>query len=89
MASSISYKGYKSPTLHLVLLVFATGTALLCFGKIDQSIWSTGVLGGLMSYITAGGFSKAAEAFANRNVLPSPPPSEITQPQPTSVGMIP
>lgn len=66
-ASSIQYKGYKSPTLHLVYLGFATGTALLVMDKIDMNVWEGSVLGLLTAYVIAGGISKGAEAFINRN----------------------
>lgn len=72
-ASSIRYKGYKSPTLHLVYLCFIVGTVLLLGQYIDMHVWKTEVLGLISAYIIASGFSKGAEAYANRNVTPTTP----------------
>ena len=61
--SSVKYKGYASPTLHLVLLIFAVGTGLLVHGNIGEATWSTAVLGMMTTYITATSISKGAEAY--------------------------
>ena len=64
MISNIDYKGYRSTTLHLVLISYVTGTALLVFQYIDMHVWETGILGSLIAYIVRDGMSKAAEVVA-------------------------
>ncbi len=64
MNSNIDYKGYRSTTLHLILMAYVTGTALLVAGLIDMHVWETGILGSLIAYIIRDGMSKAAEIFA-------------------------
>ena len=64
MNSNIDYKGYRSTTLHLILMAYVSGTALLVTSYIDQHTWETGILGSLIAYIIRDGMSKAAEIFA-------------------------
>lgn len=70
--SCVKYKGYASPTLHLVLLVFAVGTVLLCLGIIGEAIWSTAILGMVSAYIAATSVSKGAEAYMASRVAAPP-----------------
>ena len=73
-ASNITYKGYKSTTLHLVLLAFFTGTGLLLIDKIDANTWSTSVLGILAGYVIRDGVSKIAEAYYGKKIAAMPGP---------------
>ena len=71
--SNLTYKGYRSTTLHLVLLSFVTGTALLVAGYINENVWETGVLGSLVGYIVRDGVSKMAEVYYQKKIADMKP----------------
>lgn len=60
---NLVYRGYRSSTLHLILLVFLSGTALLIFGYISDQIWSTSVLSLVSAYVVKDSAGKFAEVY--------------------------
>jgi len=64
--SNLDYRGTKSVTYKLVLLGFATGTALLLSGHITGENWVTGVLGLLTGYVVRDAAAKIAEAYRDK-----------------------
>lgn len=66
----LDYRGWRSTTLQLVLMVLVIGTALVWFGKISSDNWTTGVLGLVAAYVLRDVASKGIEAA---QAIKSPP----------------
>ena len=66
--SNLTYKGWRSITLQLVIMGFFTGTALLLGGYIGEVTWKDAVLGMLAGYIVRDGVSKVAEAYLTKKI---------------------
>lgn len=64
---NLDYRGHRSTTLHVVLLVFATGTGLLLSGHLEAEQWVTGVLGLVSAYVLRDAAAKVAEAYRDRD----------------------
>jgi hypothetical protein len=62
--SNFSYKGWKSTTLHLVLLGYISATALLVFSLIDMLTWKETAFSMLALYIGRDGITKISEKWA-------------------------
>ena len=60
--NNLDYRGTKSATFQLVLLVFLTATLLLVTGYINESNWTVGALGLVSGFVLRDAAAKAAEA---------------------------
>lgn len=55
------YRGFKGTKFQLTVLAFLVGTLMLLLGKITGDLWTWGVLGLVVSYVTGDVASRFAE----------------------------
>lgn len=60
---NLDYRGTKSATFQLVLLVFLIATLLLILGYINENNWTLGALGLVSGYVVRDAAAKASEAY--------------------------
>ena len=68
---NLDYKGFKSTRLIVALVIFAVGTALLGFGKIEGPTWMQLVTWVFGTYAVSEAGAKGAEAMRDRGAPPA------------------